>query len=192
MGFEVNTTALQLYTNLLKQAHETAGSIDKYVATNLNGPAAGSASGLFGEIDPKAEQTSAQVRDAGQRMSSLLEDCSDAMRQTTTMYERTEREQAAKLDATYPSAPAPPQRGMPWLQGSNQAGPIMAKEDAAGKLKPPGEPQDFEDPFEVINTISGYLSPGTMIQKGLDLAFGFNPAAEATKALVGDGNRSRR
>src|SRR6185437_16557892 len=59
-------------------------------------------------------------------------------------------------------------------------------EDPTRYLKPPGEPEGFEDPLQAFQEALDTLDPGAWVMDLITQLFGANPVEQATERLGGD------
>lgn len=156
MAFDVETADLDAYSKQVGRAAEDSRSIKEY--TDKYGKGLEDSAVEQGLILVALELHTGAMNEGAKalnRVHTLLDSSSKELAKSSAFYRQTDRDQAARLDKTYPSGGG---RGTP-SEGGKQSFSDVA--DAGSQLKAPNTPPEFSHgPFsEAVGTISNWLSP---------------------------------
>ncbi|MEU9122278.1 hypothetical protein AB0C96_20845 [Streptomyces sp. NPDC048506] len=189
MNFRVEAADVEGFAKLVGRAGNDAGQAVSYTKNATITKMAG------GKLwDLVAGQHDDHVHDARRTMEKLQDvlRASDAeLVKSAHYYQRTDHEQAARLDATYPGS----KKGAREHSGGD-AGDFSDRADAAAVLKAPGggdgylaghaEEFAMNPVSKTLGTVLDLGSPSAMMIEGSKLIFGFDPYDELNGMIFGE------
>jgi uncharacterized protein YukE len=105
MTFSVDPRALRVLADQLRDVHRDADAAGKYMHRYSDIGTHGS--GVLGQVLGSHADLVGQLDRMIARLGELTDASGTALRQVADRYEDTDRDSAAKLDATYPVVPRP-------------------------------------------------------------------------------------
>jgi uncharacterized protein YukE len=190
MSFQVESTDVDSYGKLVGRAVEDVGACVDYLKK------ATVDKGLAAELwEMCASEHEQYVSDGSQvltKVRGVLESASGELSKVATYYRETDREQAARVDATYPCSRKP----APGDPGSGSGARFNDAKDAGAELKPVGGDKNyleghlaeyqFAPVHKTLGTLLDFGSPSAMVNEGCKLFLGIDPFGEALKWVTGD------
>lgn len=196
MGFSVEPGAIDGFSKLVGRAADGGARAVSYTTANaqIDKSVGGEAWDL---VAGSHDQYVSEAKKALEKVKSLLEASEKELTGTARYYRETDRGTAAKLDATYPGSKVPDGAS------GGDAQDFSDVSDAAGVLKPPGDPSNplvkyasgHADEYRmnpVQKTLGSVLdlgSPSAMAVEACKLLFDFDPFAVCTNWVFGDWNK---
>ncbi|MEU0744202.1 hypothetical protein [Streptomyces sp. NPDC006134] len=197
MNFRVEPGAIDGFSKLVGRAADGSAQAVSYAGTHtqIDKSMGGDAWDL---VAGDHDRYVSEAKKALEKVKSVLEASEKELAGTARYYRETDRDEAAKLDATYPGSKVS-------AGGSGgDAHDFSDASDAADTLKPPGG--DSNNPFAkyasghadeykmnpVQKTLGSVLdlgSPSAMAVEASKLLFDFDPFAVATNWVFGDWNK---
>ncbi len=113
------------------------------------------------------------------RLALVVRDSGADLMKAADMYRATDAAAAERVDGTYPGDDTRPTFTGPYRAIAEFAFP-------PARLTPPREPEDFDDPGGIVDTISDLLSPAKWIQEIVESVLGVNPVETAVEPWTGD------
>ncbi|MFE7441503.1 hypothetical protein ACFU7X_13700 [Streptomyces chartreusis] len=196
MNFRVEPGAIDGFSKLVGRAADGSAQAVSYTGTNaqIDNSVGGAAWDL---VAGDHDQYVTEAKKALEKVKSLMESSEKELTGTAKYYRETDRDTAAKLDATYP--------GSKVGDGGSGGNPqdFSDASDAVDVLKAPGDPSNpivkyasgHADEYKmnpVQKTLGSVLdlgSPSAMAVEACKLLFDFDPFAECTNWVFGDWNK---
>jgi uncharacterized protein YukE len=178
LGFHASPGLIRQFGVILEQQEKHSEVAETYGKDNLG--ISDSADGLIAELLTSHETVRSQVTTAIQQLTAVCKEDALALKQAARYYETTDEAEAQRFDNTYPGQDAPT---VPTF-----VGPFMLRETMVpeGRLTPPKEPDEFQDPMAVVNALSNFFSPGYWTQEILDVLLHVRPADQVSTWIAGD------
>jgi hypothetical protein len=105
MSFKVDPAAIRACASRLDEVERVAGDAQRYVAANGN--FSFHESGIMGYASPGHRNLMANLQKLLTHLAELGVDSQKALRTTADVYQRTDGDAAARIDATYPPVQRP-------------------------------------------------------------------------------------
>jgi hypothetical protein len=104
VGFDVEPEDLRSFGKQVERAAEDAQSAKKYAKTHSDAIGGGTQEGLILHLSGLHPSVAAEVDSVLSRVHTLLSSSARELTRSAGYYEKTDEDQAAKLDATYPAS----------------------------------------------------------------------------------------
>ncbi|WP_216215135.1 hypothetical protein [Amycolatopsis aidingensis] len=181
-GFVAEPDAITSYGRMVAAHSQYAERAHLYGAqeAHVDDKSIGIGVDVFGVIYGAHYEAQGQVCEAVRRLGFLCRDAGAGVLKAAEHYRTTDVAAAERMDNTYPGTDSRPVPMGPPARG------IKEYIDPTGRLTPPSEPPDFEDPGGIVDTITDLLSPGKWIQEVLDAVIGVNPVEKSVEVYTGD------
>ncbi|MFE5189331.1 hypothetical protein [Streptomyces sp. NPDC056628] len=196
MDFNVDPDAIDGFSKLIGRAAEGGEKAVAYVRTHTQIEKGGG--DLYDLVSGDHDRYVSEAEKALAKVRGVLDSSMKELAKSATYYRATDRDEAAKLDATYP--------GSKVSAGTSGGSPhdFSDASDAAGMLKPP----DGDSNNPLVKYLSGHAdeyqmspvqktlgsaldlgSPSAMAVEASKLLFDFDPFAVCTNWVFGDWNK---
>ncbi|MFF5479645.1 hypothetical protein ACFY5C_20200 [Streptomyces sp. NPDC012935] len=196
MDFNVDPDAIDGFSKLVGRAAEGGEKAVAYVGTHAQIEKGGG--DLYDLVTGEHDQYVSEAKKALGKVRGVLDSSMKELAGSATYYRSTDRDEAAKLDATYPGSKA--------SAGASGGDPndFSDARDAADTLKPP----DGDSNNPIVKYASGHVdeykmspvqktlgsaldigSPSAMAVEASKLLFDFDPFAVCTNWVFGDWNK---
>ncbi|MFF7190997.1 WXG100 family type VII secretion target [Streptomyces sp. NPDC008222] len=197
MGFRVDPGAIDGFSKLVGRGADGSAQAVSYTGTNaqIDKTAGGD---LWDLVAGDHDHYVSEAKKALDKVRGVLESSAKELTGTAKYYRETDRDEAAKFDATYPGSKAPA------LGSGGDPHDFSDAEDAVETLKAPGGGSNnlfvkyvsgHVDEYKmnpVQKTLGSALdlgSPSAMAVEASKLLFDFDPFAEVTNWVFGDWNK---
>lgn len=104
MGFDVEPDDLRSFGRQVGRAAEDAQQAVKYAKTHSDAIGTAAQEGLILQISGLHPSVASEVHSVLDRVHKLLNSSSGELTRSAEYYEKTDHDQASKLDATYPAS----------------------------------------------------------------------------------------
>ncbi|MGP3981262.1 hypothetical protein [Streptomyces sp. KR80] len=190
MSFRVESGDVESFGKLVGRAVEDVSSCVDYLKKVTVDK------GLAAELwEMCSSEHEKYVDDGSQVMTKvrrILDSASGELGKVATYYRDTDREEAARVDATYPCSKKP----APDSAGSGSGASFNDAKDAGAELKPVGGDKNYAEGHlaeyqfapvhKTIGTMLDFGSPSALVNEGCKLFLGIDPFGEALKWVTGD------
>jgi uncharacterized protein YukE len=178
LGFHASPDLIRQLGGILDQQEQHSEVASSYANDNLG--ISDNADGLIAEFLTAHETVQSQIKTALQQLTAVCKEDALSLKEAAKYYETTEEAEAQRVDNAYPGKDAPT---VPKF-----IGPFILRETMVpeGRLSQPKEPDEFQDPMTVVNTLSSFFSPGYWTQEVLDVLLHVRPADEVSTWIAGD------
>jgi uncharacterized protein YukE len=178
LGFQASPGLIRQFGGILDKQEKHSEIASTYVNDNLG--ISDRDDGLIAEFLTSHDALQSQVKTAIQQLTAVCKEDALSLREAAKYYETTDQAEAERFDNAYPGKDAPT---VPTF-----VGPFILQETMVpeGRLSPPKEPDEFQDPMSVVNAISNFFSPGYWTQEILDVLIHVRPADQVSEWIAGD------
>lgn len=184
MGFTVDTFQFGLFAGIVKDTARDASDAQSFSEQHLQ---IGEQPGLLAEFAGSHEQVKGEIVSALTNVAIVSDDSGAALDRAVQMYTSIDDETADELDSTYPDPGGPPELPpLPGIGPLNDSVAIMHAAFPATRLTPPKQPEEFQNPIQIVNDLGNMISPGYWAQQVLDATIQVNPVEEAAQWIAGD------
>lgn len=104
MGFDVEPEDLRSFSKQVGRAAEDALSAKKYATTHSDAVGSTAQEGLILHVTGLHPHVAAEVDSVLTKVHSLLSACAGELTRSAAYYEKTDHDEAAELDRTYPAS----------------------------------------------------------------------------------------